>query len=704
MAFSIHWKIIFKSLRAGTVYTVNIWKDGTLPSGYPLKLKGGEEPFTTDEDDDEDMFAPIRTQSGYFRIVDDGKAVNANGQEVAFDISSLYPVTATDRPVTLTDGQGNVVWQGFMQAQTFGSELYGNPQQYEFPIQCPVKALESKEPSTASVALRNFAYLVDQALQQLPQPIGFDTIYVQGGTDAQQWLLKKFDWQNFLDNGGETEADLVAKYNFQEMLEDMCKYWGWTLRTKGRTLYLTQGDQVTDATRFLRLTRQELSQLAAYVSGTIPGTTSDTYSGLTLHGDIFASTDNDISICLGYNKAVVKSDCNSEDQVIEAFPQSVEQAFEARGYTWIGEDGSKTIGYYMTPITRSFTSGLLDGSTPSSGVAGYFTRRQIYSTEDADKPSVCDVITLPKTYNINHATVSLQTKKMMAFGAGSLKISGEIYHGALKFDNATNRNILRVRIGVGRTRATAKWFYLNNISALFPTGTYGWRETQQASQQESWLIMTGGSIKGPGRYYDTILLDQHIEVYDAIPISASDALFGYVFIDFLGATASVDEEWPFPSCDIANFKIEYTRDEVWIPTTAHEQRGRSLVTERRTSKEYSATNGNQATGNYNVDCIFASDDNMKYGYGLLINADGSYMETASFGGTQQHPEQHLADRIAGYWAESKQSIATELRTDAINDITPLHRITMAGHAFIPIAISHSWRDDVTKLKLMEKLV
>ena len=61
MAFSIHWKIIFKSLRAGTVYTANVWKDGTLPSGYPLKLKGSEEPFTTDEDDDEDMFAPIRT-------------------------------------------------------------------------------------------------------------------------------------------------------------------------------------------------------------------------------------------------------------------------------------------------------------------------------------------------------------------------------------------------------------------------------------------------------------------------------------------------------------------------------------------------------------------------------------------------------------------------------------------------------------------
>ena len=40
MAFQIFWKIPFMSLRSGTLYTVNIYKDGTLPSGYPLTLKG----------------------------------------------------------------------------------------------------------------------------------------------------------------------------------------------------------------------------------------------------------------------------------------------------------------------------------------------------------------------------------------------------------------------------------------------------------------------------------------------------------------------------------------------------------------------------------------------------------------------------------------------------------------------------------------
>ena len=149
MAFQIHWKILFKSLRAGTVYTVNIWKDGELPPGYPLTLKGAAEPMTTDEDADEDMFCPVRKQSGYFRIVDDGKATNASYQEVDFDWKEMLPVNDTDRPVTLTAGIGNVVWQGFMQAQNFGSELYGNPQSHEFPLQCCLSLLSAIKVSTS---------------------------------------------------------------------------------------------------------------------------------------------------------------------------------------------------------------------------------------------------------------------------------------------------------------------------------------------------------------------------------------------------------------------------------------------------------------------------------------------------------------------------------------------------------------------------
>ena len=68
MAFALHWKIPFRSLRSGIVYTVNIYKNATPPSGYPLTLKGGAQPFTTQEDDNDDMFTPVRTHTGYIRM------------------------------------------------------------------------------------------------------------------------------------------------------------------------------------------------------------------------------------------------------------------------------------------------------------------------------------------------------------------------------------------------------------------------------------------------------------------------------------------------------------------------------------------------------------------------------------------------------------------------------------------------------------
>ena len=71
------------------------------------------------------MSTPIRTQSGYLRIVDDGYAADG---VTPFNWKDLIPATDISRPVTLT-ANGTVIWQGFMQAQDFGSVLYGNPQE-----------------------------------------------------------------------------------------------------------------------------------------------------------------------------------------------------------------------------------------------------------------------------------------------------------------------------------------------------------------------------------------------------------------------------------------------------------------------------------------------------------------------------------------------------------------------------------------------
>ena len=73
--------IPFTSL-AGTNYELRI---GT---GTRQTLKGAAQPFVTEEDDNDDMFFPIRLQTGYVRIND-----------TAGIWKNLMPATAVSLPV-----------------------------------------------------------------------------------------------------------------------------------------------------------------------------------------------------------------------------------------------------------------------------------------------------------------------------------------------------------------------------------------------------------------------------------------------------------------------------------------------------------------------------------------------------------------------------------------------------------------------------
>jgi hypothetical protein len=100
---------------------------------------------------------------------------------------------------------------------------------------------------------------------------------------------------------------------------------------------------------------------------------------------------------------------------------------------------------------------------------------------------------------------------------------------------------------------------------------------------------------------------------------------------------------------------------------------------------------------------------MMYGYGLIINpSDGSFMDKARYNHDQgtdrtEYPEQHLADRVASFWARSKRQVAMQLRADAIADITPRHKVKLGTELteYNPTVISREWCDDTVNITLLE---
>ena len=696
MAYNIHWKIVFKSLRAATTYTVNIYKDGTVPSGYPLKLKGGAEPFTTEEDSTEDAFTPIRTQTGYLRIVDDGYAVNASNATVAWNWKELLPENNTDRPVTLTDGGGNVVWCGFMQAQNFGGTLWGNPQEREYPLMCPLSICEDTFVSTSQTSIRNFAYLLKSVVDAIPTLCQPTSIVVQGGTDAQTWLKKRIDWNNFVNIDASDE--LSPKYNMLQCLEDMCRFWGWTDRMKAKTLYLTCAEDSAEVNA-LSLTYANLTSLAG---GTDAGTVSSMFSAVTLSGAIYASNSNEDSMIRGYNKATVKVDCNkAEDEVTGFMPKSVENYLihlEPTTETY----SEKTVDWYgdlagFPNATLGIKSPLLTGwALAQYGSFTYVSCEQvkgnairIYKTYSN---STNVYLSLETTFDHNWCTDFFTT----GIDNGGFQLHGNIYQGPSRVNDyvegsaimdhfgwtGCGKKSMYIRFGIGTDRGSAKWF----------TGT-GWQSTVCAFK------VTVGNEDDILRPLDTSIdPDMNVSAIKHIAPPHDSPLEGKIFIDFLGSDdllyilhpTSLEREFY-----ITGFRIEFSKSKDFENTDG--------VTRDETQTEmyYVATSASRTGQEWNADCAFASENNMKHGYGVLINPDGTLMETAQYGQNNEHPEQHLANRVAAYWETSKRRIYAELQTNAIVDINPRNTTTMDGTPLYPIAISREWRDDITKITFLE---
>jgi hypothetical protein len=161
---------------------------------------------------------------------------------------------------------------------------------------------------------------------------------------------------------------------------------------------------------------------------------------------------------------------------------------------------------------------------------------------------------------------------------------------------------------------------------------------------------------------------------------------------------------------IGNLKIEFSRDQIYIPaTTSQSTRQRKVEKDRISTKEYTATNGNAISSELNIDNVYATDNDMKYGFGLVMNEDNSYMTIAEYRYQTQYarPEQHFADRIADYWGQSKRCVTTDLRTEVVEQstpITPLSHMVLDSTHFRTLAISHQWRDDVTTVKMIQSLI
>jgi hypothetical protein len=674
MAAIHNYKIVFKSLRSGTTYIVTVGGG----EGDPIQLKGAANPFVTQEDDDEDMFVPLRTQTGSLSIIDDGYGDGDNAG-TPFDWHDLQPATATERPVTLRTSSGGLRWQGYLQAQDFSGTLYGNPQERVFPIHCALSAMSGSMVETGS-GIHNFAYIIRQAFSRVPD-CNYTRFLFQGGSDARQWLLKKVMWQNFISE--DSDGNVSAKYDYYQVMKDICQYWGWTARTyRNYVLFMCADDSVE--TNILTLTSNQLDSLADETS-TSAGSISEAFSELT-PGDIFTSVDNDEILVRGYSKATVHADVNRASNVMQFAPKVVEDSLEsAGGYSWVGEDMR---GYFTTPKVTTFSLDIMEGRGSNGGG---FCRRQVYTSEEAETAETQDMMLLPSVDGEPGwvtGSVQIDWKRQMMYNAGRLELNGNVFQGYQIFDAKREDGwVVQMRLGIGTSRATAKWFsYSFDIDSMQVKAE--WTDSAQSSFLAN---ISNGKLNG------LVCLDLRPFAFSKqymsyIPIPDGDAMFGNLYIDVLGTEGM--------SFELGNLEVTYSRDRVEVAATG--TRSRTMTVERKDRTEYTASNNNGSGQEWDVDNIFATDKDgkMAFGFGLLMNPDYTYMQQAPHGTTEQVPEQTLATRVANFWQRSRLMLRVMLDSDGLT-VNPRRLININGGQYYPVSIGNNWHDNDYELLLIE---
>ena len=185
--------------------------------------------------------------------------------------------------------------------------------------------------------------------------------------------------------------------------------------------------------------------------------------------------------------------------------------------------------------------------------------------------------------------------------------------------------------------------------------------------------------------------------YEGTGMPVSNIMFGYIYFAVLDVEFVVGIEAVTGYIPIMNFEIGFARvgEDDTINDKSYEATGGVFPDETTIDTIFTTDKSKVVSGGKTIHC--------ELGYGMLFGANG-VVDTITFGdGTQKKPEQHYADVIAAFMSTSRRVLTLNLKTSAIGSMVgPRHTVTHDGHTFIPIAVDHSWRDDITTLTLVQK--
>jgi len=716
------WQCQFQSL-GGTDYAVNICTK--QQPGSVQMLTGASEPFTTHEDGSEDIFTPIRAQTGYLRVIDPDGSL----------LADLIPANNTERLVQLWSGVNSdgvftpsvLRWQGFLQAQAYTQPWDGNASVVELPVKSLLGAMEDVHlnPSVVNSETRIARMICNaySALDAYPTTIGWVSDIFDLVKDVFHPFLQNraFFTEETVLNEGDTTSELRG-CSYSEVLRMVMSLYGLTMREDGQTLWIVSYDKAGG--RFMGFDVEWLRFDEDIANGRYLSFWPVEVSDIDLLPALnWRGNGNVVAFFQGGREVVVSLPISDNRFAIE-LPQTTEgseqpielqniytghvfvqphtprvnsfETFTFSEYQQVGSTGSQRVGSstYQNCLQNSVIYRPLYDPHYSSNDnlhTGAFPCRWCYQKEDTENPQLRNGLFLNQQYFVSGQSFT----PYFCYSIGS-RFEHQHSDGALRIDMVCH-NFMQ-----GKLAGDSNKLYFGEFTTIWGV----------KPQTILYCILTWG--------------DQEWNGQEWVTISGNHQTFQITFdgngvVSNKTASIHVDETQGYfiPITSEMNGKIKFYILNVASTTTdtgyhnAHSRIIEGLLIERLYSVSMVSSRRNQNVYRQTIlQSGFSETKSISLSLGTMNNNipsnvfiktnSNTYKESATYftatSTKQQRPELHLIDRMAAIYREVRRAYGVTVERGLELMRT---RYIYSGRRFFGIKAETNWKEDIEEVKFIE---
>lgn len=690
MAKNIHWRIQFRT-RSEKLGVLNLYEENY--SGAVVELTPAAVPFETQEDSADAWFVPIRKQTGYIRVLDEG---NTDG---------IMPVGMKDRYVEYKE-DGSLKWCGYMVPDVFSSDWDVTPLEVEFPVVGGLGVLEgeylNEDDGLGVVTLAKLLYDalkatgVDYSMIYFPKEV----LQSESATDYLYPIKLEVSRFNFFKENDTLNYDdsdwtrYIGK-TYYDVLSEVMKFWGWTIRERGKELWITS----TVIAESLSISVEDLPAVSYGV----------VYKELDFkkHNILelgLAGSDHKRDVLQGRKKIIVKADVNPVGTVVPLvdkekmrFVDSFVSDYATNGQIYAYEKFSlyvPKIGYTdvefrtyvktgMDYIYSDWTSHEQSIAAISLYLGAYFIERERVTAEEYKKKKNWN---LSETIRINLQDwtgeypsieqarelpiVIMKSRRVANYVSGAFVISAQT--------RSISRGFLVEHDGNGK----------GTIEIRFRVGNMYWNGSTWGSNPEWFTVEMGNeedpnATGGTGKIISTKTLDMPYSGADGYIMPINQSLSGEIELTI----HAVRNDTGYGVLMLDNFKVDYIGED--------QEQMKSNETENRYAKKTGLGYNNEEE----ISLQMATNNNNKAGYGVL-SQNGVNVETMYFVGTYQktRPEINLVSKGVQLYGRSTEKLTLQLD---VMDAKPNDILTRNEKEYVLVSEAVNWQEETAKYIIME---